>query len=235
VDVDGKRPVWLVNHLRQGYYVHPGTPLCLQRVRQTSPDHRGHEMTEGDFATTWLDHGCAPGNGSYAYCVVVDVDPDQMGEWSAAMHAPETAHYRILRQDNVAHAVVDRETGITGCVVFDSGPDLAIGSVVAVSKPCLLIFGDDGDGLELSICNPNLNLQPDEPPQTEEFTLYAQEWISNPSQPDAVEITLEGEFALADAPPELTVVSVGNGRTVTECECRHGLTYSARLRPRGRS
>ncbi len=227
---DSRKPLWLANHLRQGFYVHPGSPVHLQRTRQRSPDHTDSIMTEGDFVTVWLDHGCAPKNGSYAYCVVVDTGPEQMCEWSGAMDSPEMAHYRILQHDHRAHAVHDRATGVSACVVFDARERFCVGPITAVSKPCLLLFRKESDGWQISVCNPNLNLHDGTPPQTEEFTLYATNWLANPSRPDPVEITLDGDFELAAASPEFSGISQHGGRTMISCACRHGLTYYARLR-----
>lgn len=226
---DGTRPVWLLNHLRQGYYVHGGVSVHLRRERQTSPAPTGGEMTEGDFVSAWIDHGCAPQDASYAYCVVVDTDTEQMAEWSAAMGDPERAHYRILQHDRQAHAVYDRATGVTASVIFAPG-GFSLGPVTAVSKPCLLMFRTDEDGLELSVCNPNLNFQGEEPPRVDEFTPYSLPWLSNPSRPDPVEVFLNGRYELTEADPELSVSDCRNTETTLRCECRHGLTYSARLR-----
>jgi len=186
-------------------------------------------MTAGDFVSAWMDHGCAPEDASYAYCVVVDTDAEQMAEWSAAMGDPERAHYRILQHDRQAHAVYDRATGVTASVIFAPG-GFSLGPVTAVSKPCLLLFHMDEDGLELSVCNPNLNFQGDEPPRTDEFTPYSLPWLSNPSRPDPVEVSLGGRFELVEADQELSVSDCGGAETTLRCECRHGLTYSARLR-----
>lgn len=231
--LDGSQPVWLVNQLRQGYYVHKGAALHVRRARQTSPEHTGQEMAEGDFASAWIDHGCAPKDTSYAYCVVVDIDPEQMRAWSAAMDDPERAHYRILQHDLRAHAVHDRATGITACAIFAAGEGFSFGPVTAVSKPCLLMLHKESGGWQISVCNPNLNLQGDTPPKTQEFTLYAEPWVSNESQPDPVEITLDGDYQLAEEPTEFSTISRQAARTVIACSCRHGLTYEAVIRDGG--
>ncbi|MEU6075997.1 chondroitinase family polysaccharide lyase [Micromonospora sp. NPDC047074] len=235
---DLDRPVWMVDPQGIGYYLPAGQRLALTRATQTGPDEGDTGQGSADFATAWLDHGTAPDAKSYEYAMVIRADQDTMADFALRMADPGRAPYRVLRADEQAHVVWDRETGITGYVVFEPQDRLAEGRLAAVDTPSLLLTYHDDADLVVSVTDPDLRLysglDPDQYDSSGQFvgrvTSYSRPWRRSPSLPRPLRLTLHGRWQLTEEHPRVTVESV-SATTVLRVLCQHGEGVRFRLRP----
>ncbi|MET7518206.1 chondroitinase family polysaccharide lyase [Streptomyces sp. NPDC005480] len=225
---------WLLDGTGLGYYVPAGQELAVRRSTQVSRHHGTDAETRGDFATAWLCHGTAPRDASYEYALLVGATPETMTAFTADMADPERAPYRVLRADDTAHIVTDRATGITGYAVFEETRSLSGGVVRAVDTPVLLLARADGDALVLSVCDPDLRLyegrdeaQYDKGEYTGHWSPYSRPWLTSPSTPHTVRVTLEGRWRAQPGAPCTTVVD--GDRTIAGFRTVDGRPVQVRL------
>lgn len=223
--LDGSKPHWFFDVQQTGYYVPAGQLVGIARKHQKSRDVNDWEDTEGDFLTAWIDHGKAPKNASYEYLVVVRATPEAMRKLVAQ------PPYQVLQRDDTAHIVWDVSGRRWGCVFF--APQLEISPaatpgtlpVKAVDRPCLVMLQAPQVGqLEVSVADPDLNLQPD-----------------GGYQPQPLRVTFRGKWRLQDAKgttcvwplpdPKNTarVVSTSDAETIVEIVCQRGASYDLKL------
>jgi chondroitin-sulfate-ABC endolyase/exolyase len=153
---DGK-PLTLLDPAGNGYYVPRAESVVAARRRQESLDYTGTQMSVGNFATAWFDHGTRPDNASCEYMILVDSDCEQLEQF--ARRAAE--YYQVLQRDAVAHVVTHRQLGLTGYAVYQPDTKLVQGVVEQADTPCLLMVQSDGGEtpgavLRFSVCNPDL-------------------------------------------------------------------------------
>ncbi len=64
----------------------------------------------------------------------------------------------MLQRDDAAHVVADAASGLTAYAVFEPGAKLpAAGRLVAADRPTLFLYREAGDGLEVTLCDPELH------------------------------------------------------------------------------
>ncbi len=115
-----------------------------------------YKPTFGNFAKGWLDHGVSPDGARYHFVMLMDADRKKMAAFAREMSSPQTAPYRILRQDDAAHILYDKRRGVFGFVFFEpleSAP-FVDSPILAVNKPCFVMTRTRGDALELSVSDP---------------------------------------------------------------------------------
>jgi chondroitin AC lyase len=138
-----------VHHDGMGYvFLQPAPEATVQAVMQSSD--RGPELP---VFSTWINHGSALQDGSYAYAVVAGKTPQEVAAYE------QTRPVRIL--SNTASLQAVRHDGLkqTQAAFFaagslDIGPDLR----VSVDQPVLLIVTERGDELEITVADPRKSL-----------------------------------------------------------------------------
>ncbi|WP_176993175.1 chondroitinase family polysaccharide lyase [Nonomuraea jiangxiensis] len=228
-------PRWLLDDKGIGYYLAAGQRVALTRSAQSSRHNATEEPTAGDFATAWIRHGRAPRDGTYQYAMVVNTTAERMAGFAAAMADPARAPYRVLRADRAAHVVSDRETGLTGYAVFER--TRLDGVVREVDTPSMLLVREEGDGLVLAVCDPDLRLysgidldQYERGRYVGHYSPWSRPWLAEPSHPHLLRVTLEGRWRAEEGQP--CRARVTGSRTVVEFETVHGRPLQARLRRR---
>ncbi|MDA0745371.1 MAG: chondroitinase family polysaccharide lyase, partial [bacterium] len=99
--LDEESPHWFLDVQQTGYYLPAGQKATVARWPQKGRGYQDQGDTEGDFLTSWIDHGSAPGAGSYEYMVVVRATPEAMQRLAAE------PPYRVIQRDRTAHIVWD--------------------------------------------------------------------------------------------------------------------------------
>ena len=207
------------------YLVPPGQSLMLQRSEQTSlisqwseenassGNALRHLPVSAPHVKAWLDHGTAPDAGSYEYQILIQ------GDLETARSLAISPNYLVHRKDDQAHVVEHLAKGLTAYALF--APQGALpGTVSAVDTPLLLIAGEAGDELRLSIADPDLRLGV---------------WPRNMSRmPDSIknqpagsrlaEILLAGSWTLKEPHPDVVAVAMNKGQTTLRITLDHGLT-----------
>ncbi|MFD6278101.1 chondroitinase family polysaccharide lyase [Streptomyces sp. NPDC060209] len=209
---------WLLDGSGTGYYVPAGQRVGVRRATQQSRDQATDLPTSGDFATAWVGHGRAPRDAAYEYAMLVEATADSMTSFSRAMASQDTAPYRVLRADSVAHVVSDRATGITGYAVFEATRRLQAGPVREVDTPCLVLTrSDEEGGRVLSVCDPDLRLYEGKDREqyrggtyTGAYTSYSRKWQANPSAEHRLTVVLDGRWRPSDSGQPCRTVSHGD-------------------------
>lgn len=199
-------PAWIMDNKGNGYYVAAGQTLSLSRTTQHSKHQATGADTAGDFAAAWLEHGHAPRNGSYEYAVLVGTDAERAEAFCKRMQSPETAAYKVLRQDRTAHAVRDEGSRTTGYALFEADARIDTGHIAAVDTPSMVLIREADDGrLIVSAVDPDLRLyegvepdQYDEDGVQKEVSVYSRKWVHAESIPATMRLTLYGGWALAE-------------------------------------
>lgn len=227
---------WHVDPQGIGYYVPGGQRLVVTRAVQTCPDQGATTEAAEPFATAWLDHGPAPAGATYEYAMVVGATAADMAGFAAAMDGGTDAPYAVLRRDDLAHVVRDRATGITGYAVFAPVDGLTGGPVERLDTASVVLTRPDGDGLLLSVTDPDLHLyeglDPDQYDARGRFvgdvTPYSRPWRRSPGRASEVALRLTGRWS-ADAQG----VTVTSGASTTEVvvRCSAGVPTELRLAP----
>jgi chondroitin-sulfate-ABC endolyase/exolyase len=84
--------------------------------------------------------------------MLVQTTPEKMATFANQMATPQTAPVQIIRKDNSAHIVFDRETQSTGYVLFTPADNLT-GLVKSVDRPCFVMTQSVGNTLKMSVAN----------------------------------------------------------------------------------
>ena len=128
------------------YEIRDGAPRLLAGERAENWKTLGaydKEETGGVF-DLWLDHGVAPRNATYAYIV----RPGAPADFSAADIA-------ILSNTPALQAVWQNEMNALGAVFYQPGEVIGPTFRARVDQPCLLLARARGEGIEVSLSNPN--------------------------------------------------------------------------------
>ncbi|AIY03302.1 hypothetical protein ART_3703 [Arthrobacter sp. PAMC 25486] len=219
-------PVWLLDPQNVGYYVPRRQRLEVSRSVQTAPDQSG--KTEGalPYATAVLDHGSRPKREKYEYAMVVGATAEAMTSFTEEMGRRDGAPYKVLRHDDTAHVVQDRDTGITAYAVFEATKKLTDGVVKAVDTPSVVLVQPDGAELIVSVTDPDLRFYNGKDKSDPLQSPYGAPWRQLPSQGSQITVELEGQWT-SSSPG----VSVRSGRRTTTIlvSCAGGMTNELRL------
>jgi len=218
------RSHWFLDVQHTGYYLPAGQRATVARRHQHSRQYCDQGDTEGDFLTAWIDHGKAPGAGSYEYMLVVRATSETMRRLAA------DPPYRVMQRDEAAHIVWDAAGSRWSCVLFVSlevsAHTVAADTlqIKAVDRPCLIMTEAMRDGrLAVSVADPDLNLE------------------GGVSKPRPLRVTLRGEWRildatatvcaweLPDASENVQILSTDEDETVVEILCLHGASYDMKF------
>ncbi|MFP4249288.1 MAG: polysaccharide lyase beta-sandwich domain-containing protein, partial [Armatimonadota bacterium] len=123
--------------------------------------------------------------------------------------------YEVLQRDSRAHIVFDRESATWGAAVFEPAQLTTQMPLVEVSRPCLVMIEEAGEGLQMSVADPDLNLQ------------------ENRSIPRSLLVTVRGGWQITDTSDDFRVVERIDDGTVIEVICHEGRSYDIELTPAG--
>ncbi len=200
--------IWLRDAYGRAYYLPPGNDsIRVERRRQQLPYHANwnprnprlhQEVRENEGDTEWavINHGPRPRSAGYEYCVLVDGTEDRMEDFA------KDIPYEVLRRDEGAHVVRDRESRTTAYVLFDTAAPVGEGLVQTASSPCVLAAREVEPGrIRLSFSNPDLG-----------EVMYAE----GPAKEQAQEasVTLRGAWDAELLPPEVQLAHAEGPATV---------------------
>lgn len=191
-------PCWLLDGYGNAYIVRKGGLVRCSRQHQHSFKNRTKKPTEGDFAAAWIDHGATPRDAAYEYAILLGAAPEKAAAWAA------NPPYRVLRHDAAAHVVRDAASNVTGYVIFQSGKT-AVGDILEVSNPCMIMMRPNAEGLRVSIGDPDLNITTRE----------------GKCQPKRHQVVVKGVWHVKSASPEVSARTQGSN-TVLEADCKDG-------------
>ena len=194
----------LIDNKHNKYFLPRGQHIKTTRSLQHSKHNKSERDTKGIFATAWIDHGKAPQGEAYEYAIVVN------GALSG-----NQPNYRVLQQNKNAHIVEDKQTGITGLVLFEPGA-VKHTLVKQVSHECLIMIKESEDALNFSVCYPNINLGSDK---------YCD---NKGSIPVTLEVDLKGKWISDDKSNQVKMKHL-NGKTKMQFECIDGKVIELRL------
>ncbi len=210
---------WLMDSLGNGYVVPDGGELRVQRQVQISKNYGRDSGGTGTFELAYLDHGSAPQGASYHYAVLVQRSPDRVRAFASS---PE---YDVWRQDGQAHIVHHRGMKMTGYALFDKDARPTDGPVEGVSLPSLVMVREVGDGLLLSMADPDFGWNWEiQTPHRQDGTLV----VNQASEPRKVEVTVRGTWRL-DGRYDLANARVQSDQTVVAFTCQDGKSVEVKL------
>ena len=210
---------WLMDSRGNGYVVPDGGDLRVQREVQVSKNYGRDSGGTGTFELAYLDHGSAPQGASYHYAVLVQRSPDRV---SAFAGAPE---YDVWQQDGEAHIVHHRGMKMTGYALFDTDARPVDGPVEAVSLPSLVMVREEGNGLLVSVADPDFGWNWEiQDPHRQDGTLV----VNQASESRKVEVVVRGKWRL-DGVYDLADARVQSGQTVVAFMCQDGKSVEVRL------
>jgi hypothetical protein len=130
------------------------------RFKDMAENERYFRPSTGNYALAWLDHGLRPTNAACAYTVVVETTADGMKDLAEAMGSATSAPYKILQQDERAHILHDRASGVTGYVLFEANKAIETeGILLANSRPCFVMTQPREGDLLLSVASTDVALK----------------------------------------------------------------------------
>ena len=103
--------------------------------------------------STWINHGPALADGSYAYAVVADKTAEEVAAWHQSQPLQilsNTAGLQAVRHDGLAQTQIAFYSAGT----LQISPELS----VTVDQPVLLILKERGDELEITVADPRKTL-----------------------------------------------------------------------------
>ncbi|PXY01686.1 hypothetical protein DF185_09465 [Marinifilum breve] len=185
-DLTTDKDHWMVDPVGNAYWIKTGAKVKISRLSQDSKHNKTKKNTQGDFASAWIDHGSAPSNQTYEYVILPDADLSKIQSFSESMKQEQNAAYKVIRQDEFAHILWDRNTDITGYVFFQPTSELGDQFLKQINAPSLVMLQpkEDNSKLNMSVCDPDLHL-----PEIAYTTAKA-------SQESLVEFVLKGNWEL---------------------------------------
>ena len=161
-----------------------------------------------------------PQGASYHYAVLVQRSPDQV---SAFASAPE---YDVWQRDHQAHIVHHRGMKATGYALFDKDVRPANGPIVSVSLPSLVMTREVGDGLLLSVVDPDFGWRWEiQTPHRQDGSLV----VNQASEPRKVEVIVRGKWRLDQSYDLAEVVEESEDQTVVAFICQDGKSVEVKL------
>ena len=210
---------WVMDSRGNGYVIPDGEGLQVQRQVQAPGDFE-EAGGVGAFELAYLDHGPMPQGASYHYAVLVQRSPDRV---SAFASSPE---YDVWQRDHKAHIVHHRGMKATGYALFDKDAGPKDGPIVSVSLPSLVMTREIGDGLLLSVADPDFGWRWEiQTPHRQDGSLI----VNQPSEPRKVEVTVRGKWRLNQSYDLAEVVEESEDQTVVAFTCQDGESVEVKL------
>jgi hypothetical protein len=217
----------LLDPAGNGYVVPDARGVCVLRRHQMSIASDGKTNTEGDWASAWFDHGCAPRAAGYEYAVVVQPSLERLAKLA------ESPPWKVLQKDHSAHVLQHAPTGVVAYAIFEKADDLPEGPLLGTHQPCLVMVGEKPGRLLLSVADPDLRLDLGDgqrPPRNlgdlNESNMRA------PSLPTVVRVSLRGAWEPTHSVDDIEIVKSNTDHTVLVIRCVDGIGREIELRQR---
>nr|WP_083380910.1 chondroitinase family polysaccharide lyase [Bacteroides ndongoniae] len=206
---DTLNPVCLKDAYGNYYYVKHGK-VRAQIARQESRHEKTKEVTYGEFASAWIDHGKSPQGESYEYMIWIQPNEQDLKNISAQNT------YTVLLCNDTVHAVRDAQTGITAYAAFDSVSLSDDELLLRLPAETMTMYRRVNEGIRISVCDPNLNIS------TKTYT------TKEPSRVIVKQILLKGVWNLSCKNEKLSVKHQ-EGNTLLTVFCQHGQPVECEL------
>lgn len=133
----------------------------IQITEQESRHEKTRAVTQGTFASAWIEHGKAPKNGTYEYLVWIQPTDLELKEHEALQT------YEVLQRNDSAHIVHDRLTNITAYAVFETYRSQQDSLLSLIPAETMVMYRRNKANIIMSVCDPNLNIEEKHiPPRT---------------------------------------------------------------------
>ncbi len=232
----GKAINTVLDNRKIGYYIPESQQTVVYKQNQTSRDQKDLKETNGNFAGLYINHGNAPKHEGYEYAMLIDTDNKKLTDFASQMKSKK-ALYTVLQKDSVMHSVKYHPQDITGLSIFKSDVNLTDKYVLNNSRPCLVMYKDQKNQLDLAVVDPDLAFYEgdDDTPRNadgtrKEVSIYSRYWFKTPSKPTVVKMTIKGSWKKADtANNQYQLEETKDGNTLLTVHCKHGLTTNMSL------
>ena len=196
-----------------------------ERENADDPFEMGRFEGEGDFITAWWDHGAANETSDHHYCLLLNAFGKSPSEFEAYIKGNQAKpRYHVLRQDDVAHAVVSPEQALFSYVIFTPNQATELPYVSQTNRRLNIMVQPDekANTLNMAVCDAALCLAKNE--------------NDRQSPLRTVKITLgEGQWSLVGTRPGLPCTNqplnarIENGNTLV-CQTRNAVTDQFKLK-----
>lgn len=203
---------WTVDPVGNAFWMPPGQHVRFSRVNQESRHNKTSAVTNGDFASAWIDHGTKPDNARYEYVILPQRSVAQVAQFTAEMASASPA-YEVLRHDNGLHAVRVANPNRYGFAIYEPNEWSDLPHLTEAETPFLLWIEEAGNHLVVFAANPDLNSTPEE----------------NLVSPTS--FTLRGLWEVADTSSTGILAWHDAGDTRFVIPARNGATYRLHLMP----
>jgi chondroitin-sulfate-ABC endolyase/exolyase len=198
---------WIIDPYGTGHWVAPGNLMKEHAGRQESRHNKTKEITEGDFAMAWLDHGTGAKGASYEYVSVLEADAAKMDVLTSK------PFYSVKRQDDRTHAVLVPGEKLWSLVNFQSLEE-PVGPFFSVSQPCLVLMQQlSGSNVRISVADPRLELSP-----------------RKTAPPVDVVLEIKGKFKLTGTRVDGVFAKIEGNNTILNVRCAEGEPTAFSLR-----
>ncbi len=155
-------PYQLISPYGTGFYIKSSDTLHITVDKQQLLLNAASTTSVGNWAKVWLDHGKSPQNKSYEYVVLPATTPALLSRFADSMSKPSSAFYTVKQANAQMHYVVYRPKGMQGYAVFQPITNIqdTTSLLKATDNPCLLMATKANDTVQLTVVNPDPNLQP---------------------------------------------------------------------------
>ena len=208
----GKSPYQLISPYGTGYYIKSNDTLNITVENQQYFLNPGNvfNISDGNWAKVWLDHGKNPKNKGYEYVVIPSATPASLSRFADSMSQISSAYYQVKQANTSMHYVYYRPKGIHGYAVFKSMSNIPDGTSLlkATDKPCLLMASKSSDSMQLTVVNPNPNLQ-----ATTERSNITGQYVSK-SVPNPIQITIRGKWKILNADSTNSIINTTDTTTI---------------------
>ena len=184
------------------YFVKDGN-VQIQTTKQESRHEKTRAVTQGTFASAWIEHGKAPKNGTYEYLVWIQPTDQELKNYEA------TQTYEVLQRNDSAHIVHDRLTDITAYAVFETYRSQRDSLLSLIPAETMVMYRKDKANIIMSVCDPNLNI---------EEKAYT---TKNPSRVLEKRLELKGKWKISTPNEKVTLTADGKN-TILTVHCQHG-------------
>ena len=159
-------------------------------------------MKTDSMATAVINHGFAPQNKLYWYYMLLQPNAPQENKFSN----PKTNPISILRQDEVAHIVVNHDEKSCGYAIFDTSNALNDKWIQQVNIPSIVMLKElTNSKIMLSITDPDMHR-----PAVSGLNSLTKEVAEAASQPFDYEIVLNGRYTLDAVMPNVRLTTTDN-------------------------
>ncbi len=204
-------PTILKDLTGQHYYIPEGQNINIVKQSQQSRHNKTKEITNGDFASAYFEHGESPENAQYEYMILLDATSEKISN----LYKKETGYEVILKNQN-AHIVQDKDSRVRAYAVFNDFTSNNDPFILKCTEETMIMLRREKNKLKISVCDPDLNLG--------EYRYTT----SNSSGMKRKYILLKGKYRLIEENEAVRIRHEENNTSV-EIKCQHGIPVEFQL------